>query len=256
MNRAKRIADLIRTVGGKEVPHKFTSAIILAAGSGERMGSDTPKQFLELCGMPVVVHTLRAYQECPLVDEIVLVCRSKDEFATYEEFKERFGITKLAKTVIGDKTRQLSVIKGLEAVSTRAKYVAIADAARCLTTPEMIRRVLRTAYQYDAAVAATRATDTVKLVEKGFVTETVPREQVWLAQTPQAFSLPLYTAAAYHALEKGITATDDSALVEELGRAVFAVDCGRTNIKITTPEDIAVAEALLAVRHSEAQTKG
>lgn len=244
MSRARAIADIIRTVGGKEVPHKFTSAIIVAAGSSSRMGAETAKQFLELCGMPVVVHALRAYEQSELINEIIVVCREQD-IPAYEEYKQKFAIKKLARIVTGGQSRQESVIKGLEAISDKAKYVAIADGARPLTTPEMIRRVLRAAYQYDAATAAVRAQDTVKCVKNGFITATVPRQEVWLAQTPQAFSVNLYRAAAYHAVETGAVATDDNSLVEAIGRSVFTVDCGKSNIKITTPEDLIIARALL-----------
>lgn len=250
MSQASRLASLIRTAFGKDDPRYFTSAIIVAAGNASRMGGDVPKQFMELCGAPVIVRTLLAYEQSRSIHEIIVVCRDGDE-EKYTEFKEKYSLSKLSKIVIGDNTRQLSVIKGLEAVSDKADFVAVADGARCLTTPEMINEVARQAYRYDAAIAATRASDTVKRVSKGFITETVPRDEVWLAQTPQIFKINLYRAAAYNALEVGRQATDDSSLVEAIGRSVFAVECGKENIKLTTPDDIIHAEAILKSRTSK-----
>jgi 2-C-methyl-D-erythritol 4-phosphate cytidylyltransferase len=138
-------------------------------------------------------------------------------------------------------------------VSDKTKFVAIADGARCLITPDMIDRVNVAAWQKGAACAATPATDTVKLATaKGYAQEEAPdRESIWLAQTPQNFSLPLYRAAAYHAKEEGYTATDDAALVSAIGRPVKLVDCGKDNIKITTPSDLYLARAILARREEQ-----
>lgn len=247
MGKSGKIADLIRSASGKRSPRYFTSAIIVAAGNSSRMGGDTPKQFIDLCGMPVVVRAIRAYEESNWINEIIVVCRDGDQ-GKYEEYKEKYSLTKISRIVAGDTTRQLSVIKGLEAVSNKCDYVAIADGARCLTTPEMISDVCHWAYKYEAATAATRSQDTVKRVAKGFITETVPREEVWLAQTPQVFKVNLYRAAAYNALDNKRKATDDNSLVESIGRTVFVVECGKENIKITTREDLTYAEAVLNER--------
>lgn len=211
------------------------------------MGGDTPKQFINICGAPVVVRTMLAYEKCDYIHEIVIVCREGDA-PRYEEFREKYGITKLGAIVVGAETRQMSVVKGLEAVSDKTEFVAIADAARCLTTPEMIGEVCRQAYRYDAATAATRAVDSIKHVKKGFVEESIPRNEVWLAQTPQVFKINLYRAAAYNAIENGRKATDDNELVEAIGRTVMAVECGKNNFKLTSPEDLYLAEAIIKMR--------
>lgn len=250
MANAGKIAELIRTVFGAKSPRYFTSAIIVAAGNSSRMGGEIPKQFIDLCGMPVIVRTLRAYEEASQINEIIVVCRAGD-IPKYEEYREKYSLTKISRIVIGDETRQLSVIKGLEAVSPKCDYVAIADGARCLTTPGMINDVCHYAYKYEAATAATRAQDTVKRVEKGFITETVPRREVWLAQTPQVFKLNLYRAAAYHAIDQKFKATDDNSLVEAIGRSVFVVECGKDNLKITTSEDLTFAEAVIRERNGD-----
>ena len=256
MNKSKTsdISNLIRMVFGKKIPRHFTSAVIVAAGSSERMGGDTPKQFINICGAPVVVRTLLAYEKCDSIHEIVIVCREGDA-QRYEEFREKYGITKLGAIVVGAETRQISVVKGLEAVSDKTEFVAIADAARCLTTPEMISEVCRQAYRYDAATAATKAVDSIKRVKKGFVEESIPRNEVWLAQTPQVFRINLYRAAAYNAIENGRKATDDNELVEAIGRTVMVVECGKDNFKLTSPEDLYLAEAIIKMRTDAEEKK-
>jgi len=242
-------ADILRSAAGK-MKSRTTAAIIVAGGSGTRMGSDTPKQFLDLCGMPVVVHTMRAYEESEYVDQIYVVARDEDvKDGVYDNYAEKFSITKFRKCVSGGKTRQESVLKGIEALSDDVKFVAIADAARPLTTPETINSVCLAAYRYSAASAGCPAVDTIKTVDNHkFITGTVDRMSSWQAATPQAFSLPLYRAAAYSALDIGFECTDDNSLVERLERRIKFVDCGRYNIKITEPIDLLVAETILSSR--------
>ena len=244
---AYETADLLRTVVGKPAKH-YTTALIAAAGSSTRMGGTTSKQLLEIDGIPVLARTLLAYQAAATVQEIVLIAR-REEFEGFRALAEQYGITKLKRITEGGQTRQASVRCGLAVVSKQTRYVAIADGARCLITPEQIDRVNLTAYRTDAASAGVPATDTVKLVDnRGRTKDSPNRASVWLAQTPQTFSFALYRAAAYHAKEKGLEATDDNSLVEAIGRPVTMVDCGRENLKITTPEDIYLARAILTRR--------
>ena len=244
-------ADVIRKVTGRE-KYKYTAAVILAAGSSTRMGGEVSKQLLEVDGIPVLARTLLAHQMADTVDEIVLVARRED-FDAYLALAKTYGITKLKRITTGGSSRQESVLRGFEAVSDKTEFVAISDGARCLVTPEMIDRVNLTAWKHDAACAAAPATDTVKLVnEKHYTQRNSPdRERVWLAQTPQTFALPLYRAAAYYAKENGIVATDDTSLVEAIGRKVKLIDCGKENIKITTPDDVSLAEAILSYRRTK-----
>ena len=242
----KNAADALREAVGS-FRNRSTAAIVVAAGNGTRMGGQTPKQFLNLCGMPVVVHALKAFEESVYITETVVVCRAGDE-PLYEEFREEFGLRKISAIVPGGKTRQESVLCGVEAVSKKTAFVAIADGARPLVTPEMISRVCLEAYRYGAATAAVPATDTVKIAEKGFIGETVDRSKVWLAQTPQVFGLAAYRAAAYSSLEEGFESTDDNSLCEHIGIKVRAVDCGKENIKITEQVDMAIAEAVIGFR--------
>ena len=244
----KKIVGVLRAISGKDHPKNFTSAIIAAAGMSERFGGDVTKQMTSLCGVPLLVHTLRAYENADCIHEIIIVARSC-EIPAWEILVREHGITKVSRIVEGGYTRQDSVLNGLEAVNDKCKYVAIADGARCLITPEQIRLVCRAAYKYKAATAAHRSTDTVKIADKkGFIDSTADRDTVWLAQTPQVFKTKLYRAAAYTALKKSFQATDDNSLVENVGHPVRLVECGAQNIKITTREDIAVAEGVLAER--------
>ena len=250
--KAYKLADILRTAVGAPVSHRHTTAIIAAAGSSTRMGSNVSKLLLEVDGIPVLARTLIAHQLADTVDEIVLIARRED-FDTYLALAKQYAITKLKRITTGGSSRQESVLHGFEAVSQKTEFVAISDGARCLVTPDMIDMVNQTAWKHDAACAATPATDTIKLAnDKGYTKKNAPeRESVWLAQTPQTFALPLYRAAAYYAKENDYTATDDAALVEAIGRRVKLVDSGKENIKITTPADLYLAKAILQRRADE-----
>ena len=241
-----KIADVVRAVKGQP-PCRFTSAIIVAAGNSTRMCGGS-KQMAMLDGMPVVLRALRAYQQCPEIDEIIVVAR-EDEIACYYEFRDKYRLTKLKHVVRGGADRQESVLNGLKKVRENAGFVAIADGARPLTTPEMVSRVCHNAYLFGGASAACRVVDTVKTADSnGYIKSTEDREKIWLAQTPQVFSLKIYRAAAYSALEKGFRATDDNSLVERIHRRVKLVDCGIDNIKITTADDLIRAQLILRTR--------
>jgi 2-C-methyl-D-erythritol 4-phosphate cytidylyltransferase len=179
------------------------------------------------------------------------VCRDCYEMGDeiYDEFAEKFAITKYRTSVSGGKTRQESVLKGIEALSDDVKYVAIADGARCLTTPTQITKVCLCAYRQMSACAAHKVTDTVKRATVMHnTTETIDRKDLWEMQTPQVFNTALYKAAMIRAEENKLTATDDATLVEGLGYRTHLVECGIGNIKITTIDDIPFAEAILSYR--------
>ena len=226
---------------------KFTSAVILAAGNGTRFGGKVKKQFVEVLGVPCVVRTVQAFEDCPLIDEIILV---GDPQALSEIFSA-YSFKKIAKIISGGETRQDSALRGFDCVSDKSRYVAIHDAARCLVTPEIIDRVCAAAVKYSAATAATRCTDTVKISGKNkFVDHTENRDHVWLAQTPQVFLCDLYRAASYIAEESHIDPTDDNALIENVNHKVRLVECGKYNMKITTPEDLVVACSIFKAREA------
>ena len=209
---------------------------------------ETRKQFIELGGMPVVARTLKAFEEANTVHEIIVVAR-EDELSLYEGFKETYGLTKLSKVVKGGSTRQESARLGSDEVDERCRFIAVADAARCLITPDEIQRVCHAAYQWNAASAGIKATDTVKVCDtSAFIDSTPDRDYVWMAQTPQVFALNLYRAAAYVARDEEFKATDDNQLLEHIRVPVKMVACSRENIKITEPSDIILATAILEAR--------
>lgn len=250
---AYETAELLRLSAGKPNKH-YTTAIIAAAGLSSRMGESVSKQMLAVGGIPVLARTLLAYEEALTVQEIILVAR-REEFDAFRALAEQYHITKLRRITEGGATRQESVRRGLAVVSPKTKFVAIADGARCLIRPEQINRVNLMAYRTKAASAATPATDTVKIVDEHRRTVSSPdRATAWQAQTPQTFSHALYFAAAYYAKENEIEATDDNSLVEATGYPVTLVDCGKENLKITTPIDVDIANAILARRAKEETT--
>ncbi|MBO7148742.1 MAG: 2-C-methyl-D-erythritol 4-phosphate cytidylyltransferase [Clostridia bacterium] len=231
--------------------HSFTSAIIVAGGTGSRMSSDIPKQHMTVDGIELVARTLITFESCALIDEIIVVCR-EGENDIYENYKQTYGITKLTRTVCGGATRQESVLCGFEAVDSRCKYVAIHDAVRCLIDVTDIENTLNAAYKYHAATAATRVYDTVKLAdENGFISDTIDRDKVFLASTPQVFKHDLYMTAAYSAKKDGAVVTDDNALAERLGFKIKLVACEHPNIKITTPCDMETAKAIIESKKRE-----
>jgi 2-C-methyl-D-erythritol 4-phosphate cytidylyltransferase len=244
----KKIAALLRAISGSPHPKNYTSAVIVAAGLSERFGGNVTKQMTSICGEPLLIHTVRAYEEAECIHEIIIVAKS-DEIPVWEELVDKYGFKKVRAVIKGGNTRQMSVLNGFEAIDKHAKYVAIADGARCLTTPDTINTVCRSAYKYKAATAAHRSTDTVKIANsKGFIDTTADRNTVWLAQTPQVFKTTLYRAAAYTALKRDISVTDDNSLVESVGQSIRLVECGAQNIKVTTREDLTVAQAILCKR--------
>ena len=240
-------ANAIRKVTGRE-KYKYTAAVIVAAGSSTRMGG-TDKQFLELDGTPVIAHTVRAFENAPCIRDIVVVTKA-ESVEKITELCKKYGFTKIRAVVKGGETRMESAWLGFCELADETEFVAIHDGARCLVTPEMIENVARQAYLFGGAIAACPVSDTVKRTEKRkFITETIDRDKVWLAQTPQIFSANLYRAAAYTAKEAGFEATDDSSMAERIKyNTVQLVDCGRENMKITTPDDVLFAEAYLALR--------
>lgn len=246
-----KLQQIVETVH-KYLPDSITAAVILAAGNSKRMGS-VNKLFYRINGIPVLAHTLIAYQKCPLIREIVVVAKPED-FGKIQGLKQQYGITKLTQMAAGGETRQESAKNGVEKLSDKVKYIAIADGARCLTTPTQITKVCLSAYRQMAACAAHKVTDTVKRATVLHnTTETVARDNLWEMQTPQVFHSSLYKAAMLKAQDEDTTVTDDASLVEKLGYRVHLIECGIGNIKITTIEDIPLAEAVINYRNRNKQ---
>ena len=220
-------------------------AIIVAAGQGTRAGAGHAKQFRELAGAPVLVHTLRRFEECETIGQTIAVVPA-DDVANFEAVAREHGLKKLARVVAGGETRTESVWLGLKTIDARnVNVVAIHDGVRPLVAPAEIDATVRAAEQHGAAILVAPATDTIKEVSEGKVLRTLARESLRRALTPQCFRYDLLRRAYERASDEGIEATDDSALVEMIGATVVAVEGDARNIKITRPEDIALGEILL-----------
>ncbi len=231
----------------KENKTPFVSAIIVAAGSSTRMGGIS-KQFLDLCGCPVLAHTLRAFQASDCVREIIIVAKAQDSERIYEMVSQ-YRIEKCRKVVPGGDTRQESVVCGLKNISEDAAFVAIHDGARPLIIPQDIDKIIHCAFNCDACTVGTPVIDTIKKTDIHYhIIETPDRSALYAVQTPQVFEVNLYRTALEKSCREGKDFTDDCQLLEYIGHPVVVVSGRRDNIKITTPEDIAVAKALLEFR--------
>ncbi len=250
MNKiSEEITHLLRTAVNcmKQSRKRKTAAIIVSAGNGTRFDKfgGITKQMASLEGIPVIVRTVLVFEECDIIDEIIIVAR-ENEMQYYDEFSQKYNFKKVKSVVCGGATRQISALKGFDAISPDTEFVAIHDGARCLVTSEMIKKVADEAYIHGAAAAASRSHNTIKMgSEENFIENTIDRNFVWLVQTPQIFAANIYRAAAYTAKEENVEATDDCMLVERLGFKIKLVDCGYENIKITVPFDMYLAEAIL-----------
>ena len=222
----------------------MTTAIIVAAGKSERMGTGTDKAFLSLGNKPVVAWSLIAFERCPDIDRIVLVVRKEQQVAA-KAVARMFGIAKLIAIVPGGNKRQESVQAGLAVCDVDTRFVVVHDGARPCVTPDVISEVVKLAKRVGAATVGRRMTDTVKRVEKGTaVSGTEDREKLWAVQTPQAFNFRTLTNA-YKNLGKN-EITDDCQAVELAGETVRIYENRAPNFKITTVEDLQIASALLA----------
>jgi len=222
----------------------MNSAIIVAAGLGKRFGGKTPKQFLEILGKPVVIHTMLRFEACPAVDEIILVLPD-DQKAAFIQIAGKYPLKKLTKIISGGASRAESVLNGLKAVRAEtAGIVAVHDGARPLVTSDEIAETIAKAQETGAAVLATPLTDTVKEISGERIVKTIDRKTLRRALTPQCFRYDILKKA-YAAAEDISDATDESFLVEKAGFPVTFVEGSAANIKITQPEDLALAEFLI-----------
>ena len=229
-----------------------TSAILVCAGNASRMGG-IDKIAMPLGASSVVGHSMMALEACPDIAEIIVVTRP-DLFETVRETAAACGITKLREICAGVATRQESVIAGLRLTDKATQYIAIHDGARPLVDPAHIAACIRDARVFGGATLGVPVKDTIKVVDDGLIVDTPQRATLWITQTPQVFRKRLYYEAVDFTLEHGLDFTDDCQLVEAIGGKVYMTRGDYTNIKITTPEDKAVATALLAAREKEAQS--
>ncbi len=223
------------------------TAVVLAAGRGSRMNSDIQKQYLLIKGRPVLYYSLAQFQQCPFIDEVVLVTGREEIDYCRKEIVQKYGFTKVQKIVAGGKERYHSVYEGLKAAGT-CNYVYIHDGARPFLSREILERAHDGVRQYGACVAAMPVKDTIKISDaQGFADYTPPREQVWAVQTPQVFEYRLITEAYAELMEREEPAVTDDAMVLETvtGQKAKLVWGSYENIKITTPEDLKIAEIFL-----------
>lgn len=226
----------------------FVSAVIVAAGGSVRMGIADSKQFIPLLSRPAIEYTLKSFQKCHLIKEIVIVCREQDN-DRINKIIELNGFSKVSKLVKGGDSRADSVRNGIGACSENAKYYAIHDGARPLITVEEIERVVEAAFDTGAATLGTSVKDTIKVVDGFNNIESTPiRSQLRAVQTPQVFERDLYRFALENAGDNLINFTDDCSLIENMGGEVLVVKGNEENIKLTTPIDIVIAESILKSR--------
>ena len=224
------------------------SAVVPAAGSSTRMGKD--KLLLPLGEQPVLLHTLRALDACPYITEIVVVTR-EELIVPIGQLCRDAALDKVRKVIVGGATRSHSVLAGLGELSPDAELAAIHDGARPLVSQAVLEAVIRRASECGAAAPAVPVKDTVKRARDGLVTATLDRAELRAVQTPQVFQVDLIKTALQKALEDGAELTDDCTAVERLGIGVALTEGDYCNLKLTTPEDLAVAEALLAWREEQ-----
>jgi len=221
-------------------------AIVVAAGKGTRLGGNQPKQFLELCGVPIIIHTLREFERCEEINEIIVVVPAEST-AAFSSLAEKFAVRKLVRVVPGGATRAQSVRRGLDAIAN-AEIVAVHDGVRPFVSSDEIDSVVAAARASGAAILVAPVADTIKDIENGRIKRTLTRHNLRRALTPQCFSYDLLKRA-YDQLDEvesaGVEVTDDSLLVERLGAEIVAVEGSSRNIKITEEEDLALAETLL-----------
>ncbi len=220
-------------------------AIIAAAGQGTRLGGKRAKQFLELAGVPVIIHTLKKFEQCADIQEIVVVLPAMDA-AGFLQLAGKYELRKLKRVVAGGQTRAESVWRGLQSVrAATAEIVAVHDGVRPFVTPEEITRTVQAAKLSGAAILTAAPVDTIKEVENNKIVRTVERTRLRHALTPQCFRYELLRRAYEQPSELIRDATDDSSLVESLGATVTIIEGDARNIKITRPEDIVLAEIIL-----------
>ena len=220
-------------------------AIIAAAGSGSRLAGDRPKQFLPLAGTPIIFHTLRPFEQCDSIQEIIVVLPA-EESAGFLSLAGKYGLRKLARVVPGGSTRAASVSRGLQSVRpATAEIVAVHDGVRPFVTPEEIRLTIASAQSNGSAILVSPAIDTIKQVRNGLVAKTLERRELRHALTPQCFRYEILKRAYDLADLHDPSVTDDSSLVEQLGETVAIVEGSSRNMKITTKRDLLIAEAFL-----------
>ena len=224
----------------------YTTAVIVAAGSGTRMNSCHNKQIIELNGHPLIAYTINAFQNSETVDEIILVV--SEEIMQYAaDSCDKYDFDKVSKIVLGGTSRQKSVYNGIKGISTDTKFVSIHDGARPFVSPALIDRTNRCAYEHKAAAPGIKVVNTVKVVDKNsFIKKTIDRDNLRLVQTPQVFEIRKYRNYLQAAIESGKEYSDDCQVYEAKNQKIALIDGEQTNIKITYDDDLPYANLIAA----------
>lgn len=226
-----------------------TSVIIVAAGRGSRMNMDINKQYIDVAGVPVLARTLQVFNECDFIDEIIVVVNENDIIYCKQYIIDSFDFYKVKTLVAGGEERQKSVYNGLMEVNTKTDIVLIHDGARPFISEESILNSISNAEEFGGSVVAVPVKDTIKMADKeDIISHTIDRSTLWSVQTPQTFKYDLILKAHNKAIEDNFFGTDDSVLLERLGQKLKFVMGGYDNIKITTKEDLIIAEAIIKAR--------
>ncbi len=223
-----------------------TSAIIVSAGNSSRMNG-IDKQFSLIENIPVIGHCMLAFEKCESIYEIIVSAKAENT-EKIKQIAAQLGISKLTHVVEGGSTRQASVVNGIKKVSDQTKMIAVHDGARPLIKSENIQRVIADARIFGGATLGVPVKDTIKVVSDNLITDTPPRSSLYITQTPQVFKKSVYMRGMDFALRNGLDFTDDCQLAESIGIKVYMTNGDYTNIKITTPEDISIAEILFKER--------
>lgn len=230
----------MKKAGGKPV-----CVLIAAAGRGSRMNMDVNKQYIEIGGKPILARTVQAFEDCSRVDEIVIVVNPSDIIYCKQEIVDAYGFRKVKTIVAGGDSRQQSVYNGLRQVNEACGIVLIHDGARPFISEESIISSIDAAVEFGGAIVAVPVKDTIKSAGRdGFIEKTFDRSILWSIQTPQTFRYELILEAYRNADEVGFEATDDAMLAERMGHSLKLVPGSYYNIKITTSEDLVLAEAI------------
>ena len=225
----------------------YCSAVIVAGGKGTRMASDINKQYLELNGKAVLAHTIDQFENCPMIDEIIIVTGADEVEYCTEHIWKKYGFSKINSVVPGGKERQDSVYNGLLGISPSAQIVLIHDGARPLIRREQIEASIEGALETGACVVGVPVKDTVKICDQNqIILETPSRDTLWAVQTPQTFRYDWILQAYEEGIKNNLQVTDDAMMVEALGYPVKMIRGCYDNIKITTPEDLVIAKSMMA----------
>jgi len=225
-------------------------AVIVSAGKGHRFMEGRKKQFYSLAEKPILAHTLDKFEASPLIRSILLVVSQEDMDYCLKEIIEKYLYKKISQIIPGGKRRQESVKNGIDALTKDVEIVVIHDGVRPFVTREMVEESIRSAIRFGAVVFAMPVKETIKIAQPdGTVLKTLDRESLWQVQTPQTFQVNLIKEAYHKAKEDGFIGTDDASLVERLGVKVHILPGSYTNIKITTPEDLILANLFVKMKN-------